>query len=142
MGCGFWHLSPRCCLHIYACTVGAFLPASAIPPPPSVPVPFSLYRRRRWSREDEHQVGVQEGRGSEWEDVQMGRWGFCMAMQVVWGVDVPLPVSVFICMALPCLPCEGCTLNSWVFTQTGETGGSFVGTNNNKRHFLTLLPQD
>lgn len=55
------------------------------------------------SREEEHRVGVEEGRGREWEDDKMGRWGFLHRHAGRLGFDVLLPVSIFICMVPPCL---------------------------------------
>lgn len=54
--------------------------------PPLSPI-FSPSLLRLCSSEEERQVGVQEGRGREWEDDKMGRWEFfCITMQVVWGL--------------------------------------------------------
>lgn len=70
--------------------------------PPLSPF-FSPSTLRLCSREEERQVGVQEGRGREWEDDKMGRWEFLHHHAGRLGFDVLLPVSVFSCVALPCL---------------------------------------
>lgn len=84
------------------------------------------------SREEEHQVGVQEGRGREWEDDKMGRWGFLHRHAGRLGFDVLLPVSIFICMVLPCLQwhiVRAAFRTVGVFTDISITVRAFVGTN-------------
>lgn len=83
------------------------------------------------SREEERQVGVQEGRGREWEDDKTGRWEFLHRHAGRLGFDVLLPVSVFFCGVLPCLQWHIVRAAFWtvgVYTDISIAARSFIGT--------------
>lgn len=94
------------------------------------PRPFSPSMLLPCSRALERQVGVQEGRGREWEDDKMGRWEFLHRHAGRLGFDVLSPVSVFFCGALPCLQWHIVRAAFWavgVYADISVTARSFIG---------------